>query len=417
MTDNFDIKKKLTDRFLRYISYDTASCDGAETIPSTKKQWELARLLKEELEQLGLHEVRLSENCYVYGVIPSNLECGDDSISLGFISHMDTVDTLPGICRPRIVEDYDGGDICLNEEKGIYLSVSDFPDMKELISKTLITTDGTTVLGADDKAGIAEIITMAEYLISNADIPHGRIAIGFTPDEEVGHGADLFDVEGFGAEFAFTVDGGPAGELEFENFNAAAAVMTVRGFGIHPGSAKGKMKNAALIAMELRSLLPEAEAPMYTEGYEGLYHITDITGDVETAKVSIIIRDHNAEHFSKRKELLRAAADFLNRKYGEGTVSLELHEQYRNMLEMIEPHMDMIELAKASMEELGIKPLIGPIRGGTDGARLSFMGLPCPNLGTGSRHHHGRYEIACLEDMELCTRLLIRICSKVVKKQ
>ena len=411
MNETIDVRKELLDRFLSYVAIRTESEESAGHIPSTERQWDLARFVRDEMERLGLSDVCLSDNCYVYGAIPANTQRKLPTI--GFIAHMDTVSPLPGQCRPRITEDYDGGDICLNEEQDIWLRVSDFPDLPDFRGKTLINTDGTTVLGADDKAGMAEIMTMASWLLSHPEIEHGRIVIGFTPDEETGHGADLFDVEGFGADFAFTVDGGDAGELEFENFNAAEASLTIKGFGVHTGSAKGKLRNAALMAMELKTLLPEAETPEHTEGYEGFYHITGISGDVEQARVHLIIRDHDREHFEARKRYVMDVADMLNKKYGAGTAELELHDQYLNMRQIMEEHMDIIELAKSCMKELSITPHISPIRGGTDGARLSYMGLPCPNLGTGSRYHHGRYETACLEDMELSVKLLLRIALSV----
>ena len=410
---DIDLKNELLKRFLDYVKIRTESLEGAGMIPSTDMQWDLAKLLKAEMEEMGLSDVRLSDNCYVYGRLPSNTS--ENVPAIGFIAHMDTVPSLPGQCCPKITEAYDGNDLVLNKEKEIKLRVSDFPDLPDFKGKTLINTDGTTVLGADDKAGIAEILTMASWLISHPEIKHGDICIGFTPDEETGHGADLFDVEGFGADFAFTVDGGDIGELEYENFNAAEAHIHINGFGVHPGCAKNKMKNAALIAMELRDLLPEAETPQHTEGYEGFYHINSIRGDVESADIDIIIRDHDKERFEARKAFIRDAAAFLDKKYGIGTVEISISDQYYNMREMLASHMDIIELAKASMKELSIEPRISPIRGGTDGARLSFMGLPCPNLGTGSRYHHGRYETACLEDMELSAKLLITICTKLCK--
>ena len=410
---DIDLKNELLKRFLDYVKIRTESLEGAGMIPSTDMQWDLAKLLKAEMEEMGLSDVRLSDNCYVYGKLPSNTT--ENVPAIGFIAHMDTVSSLPGQCCPKINEAYDGNDLVLNEEHGIELKVSDFPDLPDFKGKTLINTDGTTVLGADDKAGIAEILTMASWLMSHPGIKHGDICIGFTPDEETGHGADLFDVEGFGADFAFTVDGGDIGELEYENFNAAEVHIHINGFGVHPGSAKNKMKNAALIAMELRDLLPEAETPQHTEGYEGFYHINSIRGDVESADADIIIRDHDKERFEARKAFIRDAAAFLDKKYGIGTVEISISDQYYNMREMLASHMDIIELAKASMKELSIEPRISPIRGGTDGASLSFMGLPCPNLGTGSRYHHGRYETACLEDMELSAKLLITICTKLCK--
>ena len=412
MNDMTALKKSLLERFLRYVTIETESLEGAGCIPSTEKQWDLARMIRDEMTELRLSDVRLSDNCYVYGRIPANADVPVPS--LGLIAHMDTVSSLPGKCRPRIIENYDGSDIPLDPEGKIVTRVSDFPDIRDFQGKTLIVTDGTTVLGADDKAGIAEIMTMAQYLMEHPEIKHGDICIGFTPDEETGHGADMFDVKGFGAALAFTVDGADVGELEYENFNAAEACIRIKGFGVHTGSAKGKLKNAASIAMELRLLLPEAETPEHTEGYEGFYHITSVKGDVESAELHLIIRDHDRKHFEERKAFLENAVSFLNGKYGESTLNLEIRDQYYNMKEMIEPHMELIDLTLSCMQELDITPRISPIRGGTDGARLSFMGIPCPNLGTGSRYHHGRYETACLEDMTLSVLLLINICQKFV---
>ena len=411
---DIDLKDELLERFLGYVSVRTESMDDAGRVPSTEMQWDLAMKIKNELLELGLSDVRLSDSCYVYAKLPSNTQKAVPA--MGFIAHMDTVSSLPGTCHPHLTKDYDGGDIILNEAQDIVLKISDFPDLPKLKGKTLINTDGTTVLGADDKAGIAEIITMAAYLISHPEIEHGDICIGFTPDEETGHGVDFFDVEGFCAEFAFTVDGGDVGELEYENFNAAEAHIHINGFGVHPGSGKNRLKNAGLIAMELKDLLPEAETPQHTEGYEGFYHINSINGDVEAADVDVIIRDHDRKLFEKRKAFIESAASFLNKKYGSGTAELSISDQYFNMKEKILPHMEIIELAKASMLELSIEPRIAPIRGGTDGARLSFMGLPCPNLGTGSRYHHGRYETACLEDMEISAKLLITIATRLCKE-
>ena len=410
---NTDLKNELFERFLSYVSIRTESNEEAGVIPSTDMQWDLAKRLKAEMEEMGLSDVRISDNCYVYGKLPSNTD--ENVPAIGFIAHMDTVSSLPGQCRPKVTRDYDGNDLVLNEEKGIMLKVSDLPDLPDFKGKTLINTDGVTVLGADDKAGVAEIMTMVSYLSSHPEIKHGDISIGFTPDEETGHGADLFDVKGFGADFAFTVDGADLGELEYESFNAAAAHISINGFGVHPGSAKNKMKNAALILMELRNLLPEAETPQHTEGYEGFYHINSIKGDVESAETDIIIRDHDKLLFEKRKAYIRDVVDFLNKKYGDGTAELKLYDQYYNMGEKLESHKEIIELAVDSMRELSIEPKISPIRGGTDGSRLSFMGLPCPNLGTGSRYHHGRYETACLEDMELSVKLLMTICTRLCK--
>lgn len=397
---------KVIDRFLHYVSFDTQSEDDREQVPSTEKQRVLAQELKRELEEMGASEVRLSENGYVYAVIPATSE--KETKALGFISHMDTAPAMTGAnVRPRIVKGYAGGDLVLNEEKGIIMKVKDFPGMKDCVGKDLIVTDGTTLLGADDKAGVAEIMTMAEYFLSHPEIPHGKICIGFTPDEEVGRGADFFDVEGFGAQAAYTVDGGPIGELEYENFNAASGKVDINGRGVHPGSAKGSMVNALLVGMEFQSLLPAFENPMYTEGYEGFFHLDQLSGDVESAHMEYIIRDHDMEKFEKKKELFEAAADYLNKKYGEGTVTARVKDSYYNMREKIEPdNLYLIDTAKAAMESFGVTSVVSPIRGGTDGARLSYMGLPCPNLCTGGYNFHGKYEFIPVQSMELMVEIL-----------
>ena len=403
-----DSCSRVIQRFLRYVKIDTQSCSGASQIPSTEKQFDLANELAEELRQMGADQIQVTDHGYVYATIPATTE--KPVISLGFIAHMDTAEALTGCnVNPQVIENYDGTDICLNEEKGIYMKVEDFPFLPSYHGQDLITTDGTTLLGGDDKAGVAEIMTMAEYFLLNPEIPHGPIQIGFTPDEEVGRGADLFDVEHFGADAAYTVDGGALGELQYENFNAASGTVRIRGLGIHPGSAKGKMKNGLLIAMEFQALLPAFENPMYTEGYEGFYHLNQMSGDVETAKMEYLIRDHDRMKFQRKKELFLKAAEFLNEKYGEGTVQAEVKDLYRNMKEKIEPHWYLIDLAKNAMEKQKIEPIIKPVRGGTDGARLSFKGLPCPNLCTGSRNSHGRYEFASIQQMEKVTELLIQI--------
>lgn len=403
----------VTERFLRYVKIDTESKEGMESVPSTEKQWTLARLLAEELTALGVSEVSVDEHGYVMGVIPATT---DKKVpALGFISHMDTAPALSGTnVKPQIVNNYDGGDILLNPDTRHTLSPRAFPELCRYIGQDLITTDGTTLLGADDKAGVAEIMTMAEYLLAHPEIAHGKICIGFTPDEEVGRGADFFDVKKFGAEVAYTVDGGALGELEFENFNAASARVTVQGLSIHPGSAKGMMKNALLIAMELQAMLPVAADPMYTDGYEGFFHLHGLTGDVDLAVMNYIIRDHDKGLFEEKKELMQKAAEYLNGKYGSGTVSVVLTDSYYNMKEKVEPHSYLITLAKEAMQELGIEPKITPIRGGTDGARLSFMGLPCPNLCTGGHNFHGRYEYISIQSMERTVGLLVRIAEKSV---
>ena len=399
---------EVLDRFLRYVSYDTQSKEEEEAIPSTSSQLALAKLLRDELTQMGAAQVRMDEHGYVYAKILSNTSRSVPA--LGFIAHMDTSPALSGRdVKPQLVKNYDGGDICLNQEHGIVLSPADFPELLEYKGQTLVTTDGTTLLGADDKAGVAEIMSMAAWLLAHPEKEHGDICIAFTPDEEVGRGADLFDVEGFGAAGAYTVDGGALGELEYENFNAASARLTIQGSSIHPGSAKGRMKNAILIGMEFQSLLPAFENPMYTEGYEGFYHLDHMEGNVEQAVLEYIIRDHDREKFEKKKVFFQQAADFLNQKYGENTVHPVIRDSYYNMREVIEPHFYLVERAKAAMEELGITPRIAPIRGGTDGARLSYMGLPCPNLCAGGHNAHGKYEYVSVESMERIVELLVRL--------
>ena len=403
-------RSQVTERFLRYAAVDTQSADDMEQMPSTEKQRVLGHMLAEELKELGVSDVREDENGYVYGVIPSNLEEGHQAPALGFISHMDTAPAFSDTnVKPQIIENYDGEDICLNKDASIWLSANDFPEMKNYKGKTLITTDGTTLLGADDKAGVAEIMTMAAWFLSHPEEKHGRICIAFTPDEEVGRGADFFDVEGFGAEAAYTVDGGALGELEYENFNAASGHVTIQGKGIHPGSAKGKMKNALLIAMEFQALLPAFENPMYTEGYEGFYHLDHMEGDVEGAQMAYIIRDHDREKFEQKKAFFEKAAEFLNAKYGAGTVTAVVKDSYYNMKEKIEPHMELIHIAENAMRKNGVTPVISPVRGGTDGARLSYMGLPCPNLCTGGHNYHGKYEYVCVESMEQTVNILTEI--------
>ena len=407
---------RAAERFLHYVSFDTQSKDDEEQVPSTEKQRVLAEVLKRELEEMGASDVRMSENGYVYAVIPATTD--KPVKALGFISHMDTAPAMSGTdVRPRIVENYGGGDIVLNEEKQIVMRVKDFPGMADCVGKDLIVTDGTTLLGADDKAGVAEIMEMAEFFLAHPEEEHGDICIAFTPDEEVGRGADLFDVEGFGAAGAYTVDGGALGELEYENFNAASARLTIQGSSIHPGSAKGRMKNAILIGMEFQSLLPAFENPMYTEGYEGFFHLDQFSGDVESAHMEYIIRDHDREKFEKKKELFEAAAAYLNRKYGEGTVVVKLKDSYYNMKEKIEPeNLYLIDIASEAMKALGIAPQVTPIRGGTDGARLSYMGLPCPNLCTGGYNFHGKYEFIPVQSIDTMVEILKDIVIRFEKR-
>ena len=404
---------KTIDNFLRYVTVDTQSQENSDTIPSTMKQHDLAGLLVEELKAMGACDITYDrKHCYVYATIPASCGCEKGPV-LGFIAHMDTSPAVTGAgVSPRIVERYDGGDIVLNEKEGIVMRAADFPELSGYQGQDLIVTDGTTLLGADDKAGVAEIMAMADYLLHNPQCRHGKIRIAFTPDEEVGDGAEYFDVKLFGADFAYTVDGGALGELEYESFNAAGAVLHVYGRSVHPGSAKGKMKNAILIAQEFQSLLPVFENPMYTEKYEGFFHLDSISGNVEEVTADYIIRDHDRALFEQKKETFLRCRDFLNQKYGQGTVKVDMKDSYYNMSEVLKDHMHLVENAASAMEELGIEPKISPIRGGTDGARLSFMGLPCPNLCTGGENFHGKYEYACVQSMEAVTKLLIRIAEK-----
>ncbi len=397
---------EVLERFFRYVKVDTQSREESETFPSTEKQKDLGRILKRELEEMGASDVRMDSWGYVYAQIPANAP----GPALGLISHMDTSEAVSGKdVKPRLVEDYDGGDVVLNEEKGIVLSPADYPEMKRYIGKRLIVTDGTTLLGADDKAGVSEIMTAAHTLLTHPEIRHGKICIAFTPDEEVGRGVDHFDVEGFGAEIAYTVDGGALGEIEYENFNAAAMNVTVTGKSIHPGDAKGRMKNAVTLAMEFQSLLPAHQVPEDTEGYEGFFHVHEIAGDVERTVMKYILRDHDRGKLAEKKRIAQAAADFLNEKYGAGTVSLAIADQYENMKEMILPHPELIDLAKEALRKHGVEPQEVPIRGGTDGARLSYMGLPCPNLCTGGHNFHGRFEYVCADSMETMAQVLVTL--------
>lgn len=403
---------KTHERFLNYVRIHTASSEDSTTVPTTARQFDLAKMLVEELHALGIENARVDDKCYVYASIPATAGC-ENAPALGFIAHMDTVPDFSGEnVQPRIIENYDGGEVVLGNS-GRTLSPEKLPHLPLLKGRTLIVTDGTTVLGGDDKAGIAEIITAVERILSE-NIPHGKICIGFTPDEEVGSGADHFDVAAFGADFAYTVDGGIEGEIEYENFNAAGAKVVVNGFNIHPGDSKNKMINALLVAMEFNAMLP-AETPSNTEGYEGFFHLTDMGGSVEKCDMSYILRDHSSEIMTARKATMEHAAKILNEKYGAGTVELALRDQYRNMKEKIDPCMHLIENAIAAAKELGIEPRVQPIRGGTDGARLSFMGLPCPNLGTGDFACHGPYEHVTVEGMEKCTELVIKLVEKYAK--
>lgn len=406
------------ENFLQYIAIDTSSCDTSTATPSTEKQHDLARLLTAQLTKMGAEEITYDkEHCYVYASVPATPGCENCPV-LGFISHIDTAPSITAKdVKPRIVECYDGGDILLNAEKNIVLSPADFPELTVFCGQDLIVTDGTTLLGADDKAGVAEIMAMAEYLLTHPEISHGKIRIGFTPDEEIGKGADHFDVSLFGADFAYTVDGGEFGELEDETFNAADAKLIVRGRNVHPGSAKGKMINAILIAQEFQNLLPVFPNPMYTENREGFFHLNDIRGNVEETTAQYIIRDHDRTLFEQKKEWFLQCADFLNRKYGEGIVTVQMKDSYYNMKEALASYAHLLENARKALRELGTEPKTTPVRGGTDGSRLSHMGLPCPNLGTGGANFHSRFEYACVQSMEKVTQLLVKlaVCYGTVK--
>lgn len=401
--------EKILDRFLRYISIDTQSSEESESQPSTRKQFNLLRLLEKELKGMGV-EASLDECGYVFGKIPANVEGNHPKI--GFIAHVDTSPDAPGAnVKPQIIYDYGGKDIPLKGVDGLFLKPSEFPELLEHVGQTLITTDGTTLLGADDKAGVAEIMTAVEYIVEHPEFEHGEIRIGFTPDEEIGRGVAKFDVERFDADYAYTMDGGDVGELEFENFNAAAATITFQGCNVHPGYAKGKMKNAIRIAMEFNDLLPKKEKPETTEGYEGFFHVIDIKGSVESASISYLIRDHDLKKYEERKALIENCAEKINQKYGEGTAKTEIRHQYYNMRKQVEPHYHIVEKAIKAMEMAGVKPKIKPNRGGTDGANLSFMGLPCPNIFTGGLNFHGKMEFAPLENLEAATQVILNLVS------
>lgn len=403
---------KVQDRFLKYVSFPTMSDEESETCPSSAKQKKLGEYLTEELLSLGLADAHMDENGYVYATLPANCEGGIPTV--GLISHMDTSpEAADEPIRPKTVA-YDGGDILLNEEKGITMREADYPYLADYRGQHLIVTDGTTLLGADDKAGVAEIVTAIEALIASGK-KHGTVIIGFTPDEEIGRGADLFDVEKFGADYAYTVDGGALGELEYENFNAASAVAEFAGVSIHPGSGKDRMKNAALYAAEFVSLLPAHEIPAETEGYEGFYHLLGIEGGIESAKVTYIIRDHDREKFEEKKRVFLAAGEKINEKYGAGTCKVTVKDSYYNMKEIIDANLYTVERAKTAMREVGIEPKVIPIRGGTDGARLSFMGLPCPNLCTGGENFHSRFEFVSVESMEKISEMLVRLLSDLAE--
>ncbi|MGP1611351.1 MAG: peptidase T [Candidatus Cryptobacteroides sp.] len=399
--------ENILDRFLRYISIDTQSDENSESQPSTEKQLNLLKLLCEELNAMGV-EATLDKYGYVMGAIPSNIDKKVPAI--GFISHVDTSpDALGKGIKPQIIKDYNGSDIALKGVKGLHLMPEEFPELLSYKGQTLITTDGTTLLGADDKAGVAEIMNAVQYIVEHPEFKHGKICIGFTPDEEIGRGVVKFDVKKFGANYAYTIDGGEIGEIEFENFNASSAKIHIQGRNVHPGYAKNKMKNAILIASELDSMLPVEQRPEYTEGYDGFFHIISFNGTVEQADIVYIIRDHNSDKFKNKKKILENCCDFINKKYGEGTLSITLKDQYRNMREEVEPHYHIVEKAIKAMEMEGIKPKIQPIRGGTDGANLSFMGLPCPNIFAGGHNFHGKMEFVPLESMQAASKVILNI--------
>lgn len=401
----------VTERFLRYVSIDTQSMDGQQSYPSTEKQRELAMILAGELSCMGACEVDMDGYSYVTATIPATTE--KEVPVLGFIAHMDTSPACSGTgVNPQIHNNYDGNDILLNQETGLTLKVSEFPELSRYVGDDLITTDGTTLLGADDKAGVAEIMTMAAYLLAHPEIPHGKIRIAFTPDEEVGRGTDFFDVSRFGADVAYTVDGGERGELEYENFNAATVRIRIHGVSIHTGSAKGKMVNALHLGMEYHAMLPVFENPAFTEGYEGFYHLENLNGNVELAEMKYLIRDHDMVKFSQKKETMQEIAGYLNQKYGKGTVELDIQDSYFNMREKILPHIYLVDMATDAMKEIGVEPIVRPIRGGTDGARLSYRGLPCPNLFTGGHNFHGRFEYISVQSMEKAVELLLKIVEK-----
>jgi len=405
----------LLERFLKYVKIDSQSDPESDKTPSTDKQWEIARLLKEDLEKIGMSEVEIDDNGYVYATLPANTD--GDIPTIGFIAHYDTTPDYNGTgVNPQIHENYDGGDIVLNKEKNLVLSPDYFPELKKFKGKTLITTDGNTLLGADDKAGVTEIMEAMAYLIKHPEIKHGKIRVGFNPDEEIGRGAHKFDVAKFGADWAYTMDGSDVGELEFENFNAAGAKVIIEGKSVHPGYAKGKMINSILIANEFMSAFPKDEVPERTEGYEGFYHILSINGVTERTEMYYIIRDFDRENFEKRKRFFLEVAGKINSRYDHEVVKVEMEDQYYNMREKIEPNMHIIDIAEEAMKDLGIEPKIKPIRGGTDGAQLSFKGLPCPNIFAGGLNFHGPYEYVPLESMHLAKDLIVKIVEKTAQK-
>lgn len=401
--------EKILDKFLRYVALDTTSDPESPTQPSTQKQLELSKLLVKELQELGIADATLDKDGYVMATIEANCDC--DIPTIGFIAHVDTAPDVSGAnIKPQIISNYDGGDILLSKESGLSLKVEEFPEMAQYKGQTLITTDGTTLLGADDKAGVAEIMSAVEYIVNHPEFKHGKIKIGFTPDEEIGRGVDAFDVARFGADYAYTMDGGMIGELEYENFNAAGAKVHIQGRNIHPGYAKNKMINAIIVAMELNAMLPVEQRPEFTQDYEGFIHVIGLNGSVEEATIQYIVRDHDFAKFEEKKALLTACVEFLNKKYGN-ILTLDMKDQYYNMRKEVEPHYHIIDKAVKAMEMAGITPHIQPIRGGTDGARLSFMGLPCPNIFAGGHNFHGKLEFVPLESMEAATKVILNIVS------
>lgn len=408
-------KEDIIKRFVSYVTVDTESDPNSDTTPSTKKQWDLANALVQELQNIGMQDVSIDQNAYIMATLPSNVD--HDVPTIGFISHFDTSPDFTGAnVNPQIVERYDGKDIVLNEAENIVLSPDYFEDLLLYKGQTLITTDGTTLLGADDKAGICEIISAMEYLIKNPQIKHGTIKVGFTPDEEIGRGAHKFDVEKFGADWAYTMDGSQIGELEYENFNAAGAIVKVKGKIVHPGYAKGKMVNSMYIATEFINSLPRLETPEHTEGYQGFFHLYSVKGEVEETVLEYIIRDHDKEHFEARKEVMQKLTDELNQQYEREVVTIEIKDQYFNMKEKVEPVMHIVDIAEEAMKQLDIKPLIKAIRGGTDGSQLSYMGLPCPNIFAGGHNFHGRYEYVPVESMIKATEVICKIAELTAEK-
>ncbi|QUB94745.1 peptidase T [Leptotrichia sp. oral taxon 218] len=399
--------KNLKDRFFRYVKFETRSDENSTSIPSTPSQIEFAKMLKRELEEIGLEDVNIDSACFVNATLPANF---DEKVpTIGFIAHMDTADFNAKNVNPRVFENYDGNDLLLNENLKVILSAKEFPNLKNYIGKTLITTDGTTLLGADDKAGIVEIIEAMKFLIENPQIKHGKVKIAFGPDEEIGRGADNFDVKKFGADFAYTMDGGPVGELQYECFNAAQATFKIKGKSVHPGTAKNKMINANVVAMEIANSFPKEEVPEKTEGYEGFYLLEKMTSNIEEAKMSYILRDHDREKFEAKKEFVKKVAKKINEKYGDKIVEVDIKDQYYNMREIIKNHMNVVEIAQKAMKNVGVKPVIEPIRGGTDGSKISFKGLPTPNIFAGGENFHGKYEFVALESMILAADVIVEI--------